>query len=118
VFCKHCVATVLAWLDEGMEPGGDMEPGRLPVSDAELLRFLSAQDSAWLADELLRASAVDPVLRARLDVAAGADARQAVDERLLRARLERAIEINDYVHYREAYSYVQGLEEALDQLRD
>ncbi len=29
--------------------------GRLPVSGAELLRFLSAQNSTWLAGELRRA---------------------------------------------------------------
>lgn len=118
VFCKHCVATVLTWLHEPDDGRGDAEPGRPPVSDAELLRFLSAQGSAWLAGELMLAATTDPVLRARLDVAAGVDARQAVDERPLRARLERAIEINDHLHYRETYSYVRGVEEALDQLRE
>ncbi len=91
-------------------------PRRPPVPDDELFRFLSGQDTAWLAGELLRAAAADPVLRARLDVAAGAGADQALDERLLRARLERAIEITDFVGYREAYSYAQGVEEELEQL--
>lgn len=88
---------------------------RQPTDD-ELLRFLTGQDSAWLAGELLRAAACDPVLRARLDVAAGADAGAALDERHLRVRLERVIEIGDYVAYREAYSYAQDVEDELEQL--
>jgi hypothetical protein len=89
---------------------------RAPVSDDELFRFLTGQDNVWLASELLRAAAADPVLRARLDVAAGADADQALDERLLRTRLDRAIEITDFIGYQETYSYVRGVEAELEQL--
>jgi hypothetical protein len=96
--------------------GRTTRPRKLPVPDDELLRFLSGQDGEWLAGELLRAAAADPVLRARLDVAAGADRDRALDERRLRARLGRAIEITEFVGYREAYSYAQGVEAELDQL--
>ncbi|MGH3994706.1 MAG: SWIM zinc finger family protein, partial [Pseudonocardiaceae bacterium] len=110
VFCKHCVAAALAWLDGGGDLG---EPQQLPVSDRELGEFLSAQDTAWLVEELLRAAEADPLLRARLDLAAGADPRDAYDDRALRTRLEQAIEIGDFVDYREAYSYFQDVDEAL-----
>ncbi len=113
VFCKHCVATALAWLDAGGEVG---EPRAQPVTDDRLREFLLDQDTAWLADELLAAARADSVLRARLDVAAGADARTAYDERALRARLERAVEIGDFVDYGGAYSYFHGVDEALDEV--
>ena len=113
VFCKHCVATALAWMDAGGEVG---EPRARSVTDDRLREFLLGQDRAWLADELLAAAQADAVLRARLDVAAGVDARTAFDNRALRERLERAIEIGDFVDYGAAYSYFHGVEEALSEV--
>ena len=111
VFCKHCVATALAWLDEGGKPA---EPRREPVSDERLRSFLSECDQAWLVDQLMAAARSDAVLRARLDVAAGADPSAVFDDRELREQLERAIEIADYVDYGGAYGYFQHVEAALE----
>ncbi len=110
VFCKHCVAAALAWLDGGGELG---EPAQEPVPARGLREFLLAQDTAWLTDELLRAAQADPLLHARLAVAAGAQAHDAYDDRALRTRLERAMEIRDFVDYQGAYSYFRDVEEAL-----
>lgn len=111
VFCKHCVAAALAWVEAG---GTAAELQAQPVTDEGLHAFLRAQDPAWLADELLAAARADPLLRARLEVAAGADARVAYDDWALRQLLERAIEIGDFVGYRDAYAYFQDVSEALD----
>lgn len=110
VFCKHCVATALAWLDAGGEVG---EPRAKPITDDRLREFLLDQDRVWLVDELLAAARADAVLRARLAVAAGADAGSALDDRAQRERLERAIEIADFVDYHAAHSYFHGVDEAL-----
>jgi Family of unknown function (DUF6880)/SWIM zinc finger len=110
-FCKHCVAVALAWLDAGGNVG---KPRSHPVSDKRLREFLRGQDPAWLADELLTAAQADPWLRARLDVAAGADTQVAYDDRKLRDRLDSAIEISGFVDYGVAYSYFQNVHEALD----
>ncbi|TDO43428.1 hypothetical protein EV643_118171 [Kribbella sp. VKM Ac-2527] len=83
-------------------------------ADQRLHEFLRAQDSAWLAEQLLTATRTDPLLRARLEVAAGADAGVAYDDRVLRAGLERAIEIYDFADYRSADSYFRDVDEALD----
>lgn len=113
VFCKHCVAAALAWLDGGGERG---EPAQQPVPDRGLREFLLGQDTAWLTDELLRAAETDPLLCARLAVAAGAQAYDAYDDRALRTRLERAIEIRDFVEYGAAYSYFRDVDEALTEV--
>src|SRR6266545_7361906 len=83
-------------------------------SDERLHKFLRGQDPAWLAEQLLAAAGTDPLLRARLDVAAGADAAVAYDDRVLRARLEQAIEIHAFVDYRSADSYFRDVDETLD----
>jgi tetratricopeptide (TPR) repeat protein len=73
-----------------------------------------AQDVAWLTDELLRAAADDPLVRARLEIAAGADVRSAYDDRAMRENLEQAISIRDFVDYHEAHSYFRHVDGALD----
>jgi hypothetical protein len=110
VFCKHCVATALAWLEQG----GKCEPSREPRSDKRLRAFLLECDRTWLVDQLMAAARSDAVLRARLDVAAGADPSAAFDDRELREQLERAIEIADYIDYAGAYGYFQHVEAALE----
>ncbi|MGH3588365.1 MAG: SWIM zinc finger family protein, partial [Pseudonocardia sp.] len=115
VFCKHCVAAALAWLDGGGELG---EPCQQPVAARGLREFLLAQDTGWLTDELLRVAEADPLLRARLAVAAGAQAHDAYDDRALRTRLERAIQISDFVDYQEAYSYFRDVDEALTEVAE
>ncbi len=111
VFCKHCVAVALAWLAEGAEIG---EPRPALVSDRRLGEFLLGQDPAWLVEQLVFAARTNPLLRARLDVAAGADAAAAYDLADLRERLARAIEIGDYVDYGGAYSYFEQIGGALN----
>lgn len=115
VFCKHCVAVALAWVADGGEVG---EPRQQPVSDERLHEFLRGQGPAWLAEELMTAAQADPLLRARLDVAAGADAQYAYDDRILRERLERAIETGDFVEYGAAYAYFQEIGEVLEEVAE
>lgn len=67
-FCKHCVATALAWLQEGEDL--DEETAEDDLTDEQLRSFLKRQDPAWLAEQLLHAAAGDPQLRERLEIAA------------------------------------------------
>lgn len=118
-FCKHCVAVALAWLDRRAEPIAASSNAKGKAGDNRRLRkFLLRQDVSWLVTELMRAAETDPLLRARLDVAAGVDAGDAFDDRNLRKRLERAIEVHDFVGYREAYAYFGDVEEVLAGVAD
>ena len=115
VFCKHCVATALTWLEEGDDL--DEETAEHEVTDEQLLAFLERQDPAWLAEHLLHAAADDPLLRARLEVAAGSRP-DVYDTSHVRNRLVNAIAIDDFVDYRNAYSYVTHVHEALDEVEE
>lgn len=89
-FCKHCVATALAWLArEG--PLEEPEPPE-EITDERLREFLADQDRAWLVEELVRAAGASSMLRARLEIAAGADERVVLDTDRLRRHLTRAID--------------------------
>ncbi|ONI70922.1 hypothetical protein ALI144C_51060 [Actinosynnema sp. ALI-1.44] len=111
VFCKHCVAASLAWLEQGGEVG---EPRPKPLSDKRLRLFLRGCDQAWLIDQLMTAAKSDGLLRARLAAAAGQE--NAFDDGDIRDRLERAVYIPDFVDYAEAYGYFMHVGEALDEV--
>lgn len=111
VFCKHCVAASLAWLDQGGEVG---EQRPKPLSDKRLRLFLRGCDQEWLIDQLMAAAKSDQVLRAGLVAAAGNE--NGFDDRAMRERLERAIDIPDYVDYAGAYGYFRYVGEALDEV--
>ncbi|MGZ3142688.1 SWIM zinc finger family protein [Lentzea chajnantorensis] len=111
MFCKHCVAASLAWLEQGGEVG---EPRSAPLTEKRLRAFLRGCDQEWLVEQLMTAAKSDRLLRARLAAAAGhAD---AFDDQDIRNRLERAIDIPDYVEYAEAYGYFLHVGEALDEV--
>jgi hypothetical protein len=84
------------------------------MADGRLRKHLLTRDQDWLVDHLLAAAAADPLLRARLEVAAGAGPHDAFDDAALEERLRRAIEIRDFVDYRSASSYFDDVGEALD----
>jgi len=111
VFCKHCVATALAWLRKGGKPTASP-----PKPAIDLRKFLLAQQPTWLTDQLMQAASIDPLLRARLEVAAGADVRQAYDAGPLRERLERVIDIPAYVDSYEATTYFENVDDVIDEV--
>ncbi|MFD9895165.1 SWIM zinc finger domain-containing protein [Amycolatopsis sp. NPDC059027] len=113
MFCKHCVATALAWLDGGAE---SVRPSPELMPQQQLERFLHTQETSWLVAELLKAADTNPLLRARLESAAGAQG--AFDDQPLRERLEEAIEVPDYLDEREEQAYFHEVVKVLDEIAD
>jgi len=109
-FCKHCVATAFAWLRKGGKPAVPSAP------KLDLRKFLLVQQPSWLTDQLMQAASTDPLLRARLEVAAGADVRSAYDAGPLRERLERMIDIPAYVDAYEATTYFENVDDVIDEV--
>ncbi|ROO87298.1 putative Zn finger protein [Actinocorallia herbida] len=117
--CKHGVATALAWLaQDGPLPLPDAPE---KITDARLRDFLAAQDPEWLAAELMKAAAADPVLRTRLEVAAGADPGAVVDVERLRHRLAVPMGVltaprYEYSTYADGDPALARFEEVLEEL--
>ncbi|WP_242902795.1 SWIM zinc finger family protein [Actinomadura terrae] len=121
-FCKHCVAVALAWVAEAgplplPDPDPTPEPEPAPgIDDARLRAFLATRDTDWLVEELMRAAAAAPLLRSRLEVAAGAEVHAVLDVERLRHRLTRAIATATEIEP-EAGDF-EGILEELDELVD
>ena len=78
--------------------------------------FLQSRTPQWLVDELIGAARSSPLLRARLEAAAGAE--PVVDVSRILARLDRAADAGDYVHDREAASFGDGIRTELDAVEE
>ncbi|GGU87877.1 hypothetical protein [Lentzea flava] len=87
MFCKHCVAASLAWLEQGGELGSCVQK---PLSGKRLQFFLRGCGQEWLIEQLMTVARSDRALRAQLAVAAVQE--NAFDDRDIRNRLERAID--------------------------
>ena len=88
------------------------------IADAALREFLLSRPTAWLVDELMVAAGTAPVIRARLEQAAGAD--PVVDVSRYLARLDRVADVGGFVSYGQAPTFAQGFQTelaAVDELR-
>ncbi len=114
-FCKHCVAVGLAWLmarGEALMVTPRPRPDEPPMDRVRV--FLERQDAETLRAILLAEADANENLRERLllrDAAGGAD---AASLQRLRAAIDRATTIPDFIDYDEAASYAGVLDEMVD----
>lgn len=107
-FCKHAVATGLAWLDGGGSP--DDEP--------TLLRsHLASQSKEELIDLLLEQASEDPELRARLESASLRHAAPS-EPKALKEVVRRAFTVHGFVDYRGMRTLVTRVESVVHLLRE
>ncbi|GAA0424529.1 hypothetical protein Acor_45400 [Acrocarpospora corrugata] len=111
-FCKHCVATALAWMAEAGPLSVPEPPDK--ISDEALRTFLASQEHGWLAEELMRAATAAPMVRARLEVAAGAEAKNVLATERLRRDLALSVRIDDD----ETEEWLDGVKAAFAKVTD
>jgi uncharacterized Zn finger protein len=116
LFCKHIVATALAWLDEAGEDAATAA-GR-HRSKPDLAAFLAGQPTAWLVERLLRVAETNSVLRAEWETLATESHTDGPDLSRFRRQLERSLIVPDYLDWAEASTYVQSAYEAIASIED
>lgn len=113
-FCKHLVASALAARDAG--------PGELEQASNRFSRIrdhLRAQGIEVLVGMIMGLAERDSVLLRNLELAAAAS--DADDETLFarfRKALVEAMRTRDFIGYREAHGWAQGIEDVLDRIGD
>ncbi|MDA2811712.1 SWIM zinc finger family protein [Nocardiopsis sp. RSe5-2] len=70
-WCKHAIATALAWIDAGQPELPDSPDGGTAGTESALKEFLADQEHDWLVDQLLDFADDDPTVLARLQAAGG-----------------------------------------------
>jgi uncharacterized Zn finger protein len=111
LFCKHCVAVGLAWLQRTP----DLPETAAAPTRSELRDRLAARGAEALADLLVEGALDDEYLHARL-LALTADATPDSEARFhqLEHAFDVAVDPGGFVGWNEAYGFAQALAEVID----
>ena len=116
-FCKHCVATALAWLEQrtpaaetGMGKRKQQADTGLTMKDVRAWLLLQEKES--LVDMLVEAAEYDSQLSGSLMMKAAAA--RGVNMVTCREVLDQAIGIDGFIDYHDMYEYWRGADSAID----
>ncbi len=120
LFCKHCVAVGLTWLDQHVQDTArHVEYEAAPLSLEDAKRYLSSLGVERLVDMLMEEAMENERCRERLLMRTAAwrseQAGTSVDTRPFLQAIDNALDM-DYVPYREMYDYTQGVSEAVESI--
>ncbi len=117
-FCKHCVATGLAWLHSRSErPAPHQKKGRQPtVTMDDVRRDLATQEKPALINLLIHHATENDRLRQRLLLHAAKRRAIGIDLETYRRAIDAAADTGDFVEYGAAFDYAQGIDDAIDSL--
>jgi uncharacterized Zn finger protein len=114
-FCKHCVATALAWLHGQAIPGTVKKTAAsTEITDEDVAKALQEEDKATLINLLLERAEEDETLCERLLLLAAGQKGVGPLIAQVRKSLEKAICIRDFVDYHEMPTYAAKVESAID----
>ena len=115
-FCKHCVATALAWLEQrtpaaetGMGKRKQQADTGLTMKDVHAWLLLQEKES--LVDMLVETAEYDSQLSGSLMMKAAAA--RGVNLATYRVVLEQAIDIDGFIDYQDMYEYWRGADLAI-----
>jgi uncharacterized Zn finger protein len=116
-FCKHCVATALAWLEqrtpsEKTAKGKGKQPADTGLTMKDVHAWLLMQEKESLVDMLVEAADYDTQLSGSLMMKAAAA--RGVNMVTCREVLDQAIGIDGFIDYHDMYEYWRGADSAID----
>ena len=117
-FCKHCVATALAWLNRstGSVKSGDRRNAK-EITLADAAKIFQAEDKETLLRMILDWAKDDDRLRERLILYAARRSGPETGVAAVRRAFEKAVRVRAFVHYREASAYARGVDDAIDSIQ-
>ena len=117
LFCKHCVAVGLAWIDEPppYRPAGEA-PAKTGVTMEDVRDYLARQDRDMLVRMILDKAMEDARWREQLLMKAASRQSGGADINTFRRALRNAFATGDFVDYYAAASYADGVQSAIDGL--
>jgi uncharacterized Zn finger protein len=118
IFCKHCVAVGLAWLDRCEQKDGEpLYPGRKrAITDKEIRAHLMREDKDALIELVLEQCERDSEFRDRLVLLAAEKSGDGPDLATFRAAIDKAVRHGRFVEYARMPAYTRGIETVIDSL--
>jgi uncharacterized Zn finger protein len=116
-FCKHCVATALAWLNRDAPPKKRKAGGKVKAPTlADAAKILQAEDKETLVRMVIDWANKDAWLReSLLQYAARRSGPESGVAAAARA-FDRAVRVGDFIHYREASGWAGDVGDAIDNI--
>jgi uncharacterized Zn finger protein len=115
IFCKHCVAVGLAWLNQ---PATQRKPETPTTTLKDVQQYLEQQDQSTLVRMILDRVMKDTDWREHLLMKTASARPQGLDLKTFQRALKTAISTRGYVEYGAVRSYAQGIEKVLDSIAD
>jgi uncharacterized Zn finger protein len=116
-FCKHCVATALAWIADQKRPSAGAKPALSSrITNEDIAAMLHAQDKEVLINWLMDWSIRDEPLRQKLTTLASLKKSPDALTAQVRAQIEKAVKVRGYVEYHQAGGYAGRVTTALEGL--
>ena len=116
-FCKHCVATALAWLNRPTEPAKAKRQGKVKqVTLADAREILLAEKKEEIVGTVLAWAKSDKRLRERLILHAARRSGAETGTAAVQKVFAKAVQVRGFIHYREMASYARGVGEAIDSI--
>jgi uncharacterized Zn finger protein len=117
-FCKHCVAVGLKWLEAGRPKFSGKSKGPPAVTMEDMRNYLLEQDKNALVEILVDRAMEDDRLRQSLFVKAAKKVSKGLDLASYRRAIDDVVEPDEFVDYRRAYDYANGIEEVIDSVEE
>jgi uncharacterized Zn finger protein len=110
LFCKHCVAVGIAWLEEAV---GEMQPEKkgAGLTMDEVRTFLEGQEKEVLVRLILEQAMEDERLQRRLMMWAARSGSEGVDLTAFRRAIDDAFDPGDLLDYGSIDDFAQGIED-------
>ena len=128
VFCKHCVAVGLTYLDAGAEgdeqaarvrpAGRRSKPARRVPTAEDLRAYLSRQEKPALVETIIEQARRDEDLLHRLSMKAALFSPDGPDLAVLRAAIDKALSVDGYVDYHSVSALARGVLEIAGSLAE
>jgi len=123
VFCKHCVALGLTYLEGGpkaeqKERTRGKKTAKAVVTIEDVRKYLSQQKTDTLVEMIVGQMMEDENLRRRLMMVAARYGEEGPNIEAFRKLITEATNTRGFVDYRSAYSFTRGIDEAIDSLEE
>lgn len=105
-FCKHCVAVGLELLARGTE---FLETKQAAVTMDDVRSYLRGLEKDALVEMVVERAKADDEFRDRLLMKAAKQTGTGIELSAYRDALRNAIDVDDYVEYRDMHSYTRGI---------
>jgi uncharacterized Zn finger protein len=119
IFCKHCVAVGLAWIDlRNQKADVSQQETKRDATDEEIRTHLLSQKKSSLVELLMEHAEWNPEFHDRLVLATAQGSAKAPDLAAFRAAIDKVIRHRSFVDYDRMPEYTRGIESVVDSLRD